>query len=89
MKLREECLNFSRKKHIKKYLKYTEYIKIEINERNIKMNGEQIAIYVIGALIFIVFEIFMELSLEAREQNLKVSRKRRIKKHLKEKEMNI
>ena len=53
------------------------------------MNGEQIAIYVIGALIFIVFEIFMELSLEAREQNLKVSRKRRIKKHLKEKEMNI
>lgn len=49
------------------------------------MNGEEIAIYVIGALIFIVFEIFIELFLDAREKCLEVSRKRHIKKHLKEK----
>lgn len=47
------------------------------------MNREEIAIYVIGALIFIVFEIFMELFLDAREKCLEVSRKRHIKKHLK------
>lgn len=52
---------------------------------NVKMNKEEVAVYVIGALIFIAFEIFMELSLEAREQCLEVSRKRHIKKHLKEK----
>lgn len=49
------------------------------------MNGEEIAVYVIGALIFIVFETFMHLFLEAREQNLEISRKKHIKKHLKEK----
>lgn len=49
------------------------------------MNKEEIAVYVIGALIFIAFETFMELSLDAREKCLEVSRKRRIKKHLKEK----
>ena len=49
------------------------------------MNREEIAIYVIGALIFIVFETFMYLFLEAREQNLEISRKKRIKKHLEEK----
>ena len=43
------------------------------------MNKEEFAIYVIGALIFIVFEIFMELSLDAREKCLEVSRKRHIK----------
>ena len=52
---------------------------------NAKMNKEEIAIYVIGALIFIVFETFMYLYSEAREQNLEISRKRHIKKHLKEK----
>lgn len=49
------------------------------------MNGEEIAVYVIGALISIVFETFMHLFLEAREQNLEISRKKHIKKHLKEK----
>lgn len=49
------------------------------------MNGEETAIYVIGALIFITFETFMYLFSEAREQNLEISRKKHIKKHLKEK----
>jgi hypothetical protein len=49
------------------------------------MNKEEIAVYVIGALIFITFETFMYLFSEAREQNLEISRKKRIKKHLKEK----
>ena len=49
------------------------------------MNKEEIAIYVIGALIFITFETFMYLFSEAQEQNLEISRKKRIKKHLKEK----
>lgn len=49
------------------------------------MNKEEIAIYVIGALIFITFETFMYLFSEVREQNLEISRKKRIKKHLKEK----
>jgi len=49
------------------------------------MNGEEIAVYVIGALIFIVFETFMYLYSEAREQNLEISRKKHIKKCLKEK----
>ena len=52
---------------------------------NVKMNREEIAVYVIGALIFISFETFMYLFSEAREQNLEISRKKRIKKHLKEK----
>ena len=52
---------------------------------DIKMNGEETAIYVIGALIFITFETFMYLFSEAREQNLEISRKKHIKKHLKEK----
>ena len=52
---------------------------------NIKMNREEIAVYVIGSLIFIVFETFMYLFSEAREQNLEISRKKRIKKCLKEK----
>ena len=52
---------------------------------NTKMNKEEIAVYVIGALIFIAFETFMYLYSEAREQNLEISRKRHIKKHLKEK----
>lgn len=46
------------------------------------MNREEIAIYVIGALIFITFETFMYLFSEA---NLQISRKKHIKKHLKEK----
>lgn len=37
-------------------------------------------LYVIGALIFIVFEISMELSLDVREKCLEVSRKMHIKK---------
>lgn len=49
------------------------------------MNREEIAIYIIGALIFITFETFMYLYSEAREQNLEISREKRIKKHLKEK----
>ena len=49
------------------------------------MNKEEIAVYVIGALIFITFETFMYLYSEAREQNLEISRKKHIKKHLKEK----
>lgn len=49
------------------------------------MNKEEIAVYVIGALIFITFETFMYLYSEAREQNLEISREKRIKKHLKEK----
>ena len=49
------------------------------------MNKEEITVYVIGALIFIIFETFMYLFSEAREQNLEISRKKRIKKHLKEK----
>ena len=47
------------------------------------MNREEIAIYIIGALIFITFETFMYLYSEAREQNLEISREKRIKKHLK------
>ena len=47
------------------------------------MNGEKIAVYVIGALIFITFETFMYLFSEAREQNLQISRKKHIKKILK------
>ena len=49
------------------------------------MNKEEIAVYVIGALIFITFETFMYLYSEAREQNLEISRKKHIKKHRKEK----
>ena len=49
------------------------------------MNREEIAVYFIGALIFITFETFMYLFSEAREQNLEISRKRHIKKHLKAK----